>query len=606
MATNGYWASQVARRHLTRRKFIAGAAAGAGAAALIACGGGETGTTTQRIAVDPSGVRKPGNIVAEKDNWQLADEKPVDGGTLRHRQESDLTTSFDWYAANTGIVEEFNDAGYEYLTRGNTTPWGGPVSTPGLDPGTVEGQKPVPGLAEGWEVSADGLTYTFTMRKGVRFHNIAPVNGREMDINDWRQTAEKYLEVGFNRSAIKGVLDKFEWPDSTHMVWKLKEPYAFLINNMNNKDFAIKFGPKELVNDDQLRGRVQIGTGPRVVDRIQPSIDWTFRRHDQYWAGKPHIEKWHMPIITENANFYAQFVAKNIVRYSPPSREVLTVRRDVPEALMSASVLSWYGLSRGIFGRHEKDTAPWRDPRVRIAIHKTVDQEAIAKFRSNADAFRQAGIEVEIQRMTHAPRDPSIWLDPGKNELGTDSVNYNYDIAAAKQLMSAAGHPNGIDIPMWMLLGSRNDEQNLPLDYFKKATGILNVEEHWLQMQPFYDQVQQTGLFNGFQPYTPAQSTFGVSQFDKVLRENYATTGKAPSYPTPEFDAMIQKQLTELDPERRAGIYKDIQRFLAKNFNAIPSVWVYGGFTFNWLWIHNIAQNYEKQWLDEATPNRAG
>jgi ABC-type transport system substrate-binding protein len=157
-----------------------------------------------------------------------------------------------------------------------------------------------------------------------------------------------------------------------------------------------------------------------------------------------------------------------------------------------------------------------------------------------------------------------------------------------------------------MLLGSRNDEQNLPLDYFKKATGILKIEEHWLQMQPFYDQVQQTGNFKGFQPYTPAQSSFGVAQFDKVLRENYHTNGKAPSFPNPEMDGLIMKQLTEIDPERRAGIYKDIQRLLAKNFYAIPSVWPFGAFSFQWLWVHNVAQAVEKHWLDASTPNRNG
>jgi ABC-type transport system substrate-binding protein len=608
MATGRSWQPNYIANRLSRRKFLAGAAAGAGAAALIACGGGESGDAgTQVITVDPSGVRKPGNVVYEKDNWKLADEpQALDGGTLRIRNDLDLTVSYDWYLANTGVVEEFNDRSYEYLTRGNVNPTFGPISVPGVDPGSIEGLKPVPGLAESWEVSNDGLTWTFTMRKGVKFHNVPPVNGREMTINDWRATAEKYLEIGFNRSAIKNILDRFEWPDQTHWVWKLKEPYAFLIHNMNNKDFAIKIGPKELVDNDQLRSNTQIGTGPMVVERVQPSIDWMFRRHEQYWAGKPHIDKWHYPLIPEIANAYAQFVAKNVIRHNPSSRDVLKIRGDVPEALLSANQLSWYGISRGIFGRYEKDTAPWKDARVRIAINKVVDQEQIARFRSNADAFRQAGVEVEIGPMTHSSRDPSYWLDPWKGELGADSENYKYDLAGAKQLTTAAGFPNGADIPMYFLLGSRNDEQKLPLDFYNKATGIINVEEHWLEMQPFYDQVQQTGNFKGFQPYTPAQSSFGQAQFDKILRENYHSTGKAPTYPTPELDAMIKKQLVENDANARGSIYKDIQRYLAKNFNGVPAAWPFGGFSFQWLWVHNVPQAIEKHWLDASTPNRNG
>ena len=51
----------------------------------------------------------------------------------------------------------------------------------------------IPALAEAWEFSDDGLQVTFTLRQGVKFHNIAPVNGRVMDIEDWKEQDERYL-----------------------------------------------------------------------------------------------------------------------------------------------------------------------------------------------------------------------------------------------------------------------------------------------------------------------------------------------------------------------------------------------------------------------------
>ena len=72
----------------------------------------------------------------------------------------------------------------------------------------------------------DALSYTFTLRPGVKFHNIAPVNGREMNIDDWN-----LLEVPRDRRQPRddhGRADKVEYPDSRHMVVKMKEPYALL------------------------------------------------------------------------------------------------------------------------------------------------------------------------------------------------------------------------------------------------------------------------------------------------------------------------------------------------------------------------------------------
>ncbi|MPZ47912.1 MAG: hypothetical protein GEU75_01110 [Dehalococcoidia bacterium] len=89
---------------------------------------------------------------------------------------------------------------------------------PGIDPGSLQAGDPVPVLAQAFEFSPDGLTATFTLRQGVKWHPIPPVNGRVMDMEDWKTSQEKFLKVGNQRVALASTVDKFEYPDATHMV----------------------------------------------------------------------------------------------------------------------------------------------------------------------------------------------------------------------------------------------------------------------------------------------------------------------------------------------------------------------------------------------------
>src|SRR3972149_5503369 len=96
---NPTWLPTYSRNRISRRKFLAGAASGAAAATLIACGGGSS--EPERISIDPSGVRVPGAVIYGSDDWKLASETKdaVPGGTFVRRLSGDLTESWDpWLA----------------------------------------------------------------------------------------------------------------------------------------------------------------------------------------------------------------------------------------------------------------------------------------------------------------------------------------------------------------------------------------------------------------------------------------------------------------------------------------------------------------------------
>jgi hypothetical protein len=69
---------------------------------------------------------------------------------------------------------------------------------------------------------------------------------------------------------------------------------------------------------------------------------------------------------------------------------------------------------------------------------------------------------------------------------------------------------------------------------------------------------------------------------------------------------MIEAQRREPDTNKRIGIYKDFQRYMAKNFLRVPAEGKAGAWNFQWPWLHNINHRPFRQWLDASMPNRNG
>jgi len=347
----------------------------------------------------------------------------------------------------------------------------------------------------------------------------------------------------------------------------------------------------------------EIGTNYRIVDKVQPSITRDFRRFDGYWGGKPFIERWQYPIITEAANAYSQFLAQNIISYSPSARDALVTRKDAPNAIMVGNPIDVVATPYSVFGKVDLATSPWRDPRVRIALRRAVDYDAINDFLSNKEAFSAAGIEVDWQYNTHAARDPAFWLDPRLGELGDASKNYLFDVTEAKNLVSAAGNPSGFDIQMNVLAGSNQDIIDLINGFYKK-TDFIRVNVVALQRQEFYDNTIYSPNFKGMTGTSSGAG--GATDQDYVLAQIYKTGGPQATFSDPKMDEFVLAQRRAVDFGKRAEILKDWQRYAATVFYHLPTRHVSGTWSFEWPWLHNTNEPGHLQWLDANMPRRNG
>jgi peptide/nickel transport system substrate-binding protein len=588
------------REGITRRRFMRGAAAGAGAAFLIACGS-DGGNSSLRDAGDP---REPGSVWFAANDWKLPDESrdAVRGGIFRHYAQEDLPGHLDPIPQVNSAVPTA-DHTYQLLMARNRGP--------GVEPGSEAYNNPVGALAETWETSVDGLSVTFTMQPGVRFHNVAPVNGRVMDIDDWKSSHDRHMVQGTYRTALASILDKVDYPDDRRMVWKLKAPYAPMVDRIWDSTFGYFILPKELNADPSLAEQRAIGTGFKILDRYEPSIGIQYRKHPEYWGGDPFIDRWHEPIIPEYSNQYSQFVQGNVTNFAPTARDVMLLRKDAPGAVIVAAAISETQVCYHRWGKNDPLGMAWKDERVRVAMRRSIDWTGIAHFLSNKPEFDANGIPIEFRMMTHVQQNPSWWLNPESGEHGEYSQNFLYSPDEAKKLTAAAGYAQPINLPFYVnTTGDIPSESQVVIDSLKTA-GAFNVEVKQVPPNEYRVNINIDGKYDGTQLQTCASG----SDVDYVLfRDWHSSNLTGIPFPDPHMDRLAEAQRYATDPQERNAILKEIQIYQAQKFYTNPGRSLYTTFSFRWPWLHNsgYAANLGSSpdlgghlhWLDPDMPNR--
>jgi ABC-type transport system substrate-binding protein len=594
---------------MNRRRFIGGAAAGSAAAALLAACGGDGGGT-QLIRGDDA--RKPGTVWSAKNNWKLQDEtkQAVRGGVFRGVADEDLPQNMDVLTLATSQVP-FAYHNHEFLMSG--------AIRPGLDPASLEAARAIPALAEGWEFSGDGMTLTFTMRQGVKFHNIPPVNGRVMDIEDWKTTDERFRATSQYRVGMPSVVDKATFPDARHMVWHMNSPLAGIESMIYGPKWTWMVQPKEQHRDTALAETKSIGTGYKMMESYQPAVAFNYVKHAEYWGGDPFIERWHVPIIPEASNRYAQFQAGNIVNLTPAAQDVVSLAKSTPNAVILLEEILPTHMDSHFFGLHDLATAPWRDPRVRIAIRQSIDFKGISEVESARPQLAAAGIDIEVKTTTHIPPVHGVWLDPEKGELGELSKNYLYDPAEAKKNLQAAGFQAPIRLPFHQesAVGTSVADMNTLLVDSMNRSGNFALDVTSYSNSVAYRDCGRSHNCGGMMMQLSHDD-----EVDRILYRQYHSQGNiarsAQPFADDKMDAMIIAQRRELDVEKRRALLKDLQLELARRMTAIPGRHHFNVITLSWPWMHNTGWGWTEagipaglvgygahmQWLDKDMPNR--
>jgi peptide/nickel transport system substrate-binding protein len=146
-----------------------------------------------------------------------------------------------------------------------------------------------PDLAERWE-EVDDTTYVFHLRKGVKWHDKPPLNGRELVAEDVKFTYDRFLtEKGNANRYMLEPVDRVEVVDRYTVKFLLKEPFVWLVNTLAYP-WTMWIVAPELVQQhgDLKKAETAIGTGPFMLERYDPNVKAVFTRHPEYFCqGQP-------------------------------------------------------------------------------------------------------------------------------------------------------------------------------------------------------------------------------------------------------------------------------------------------------------------------------
>jgi dipeptide transport system substrate-binding protein len=309
------------------------------------------------------------------------------------------------------------------------------------------GTKVIPGLAERWDISADGKEYTFHLRKGVKWHNHRSYKPtRDFNADDvlfafdrqWKET-NPYFKVTssnhsyFNDMGMARLLKSVDKLDDYTIKITLNSPEAPFLSNLampyaavQSKEYAdamLTAGTPEKIDQEP------VGTGPFYLVQYQKDATIRYKAFAPHWAGKAKIDDL-VYAITPDASVRWAKVQKgecHIMPYPNPA-DLDAIRKET-----SVTVMEQPGLNIGYLA-YNTTKKPFDDVRVRKAINMAIDKNAIIK-----------GVYLSTGVAAKNPIPPTQW---SYNDAIKDDP---FDPAAAKKLLAKAGYPNGFTTDLWAM-----------------------------------------------------------------------------------------------------------------------------------------------------------
>lgn len=545
------------REALSRRDFLKqGVAAGMGLAAVSLTGWPHT-AEAQKL---------PGSKAA------LDSTKATKGGTLRYRLLGDPPL-LDPHMHLSFLTQMFSGQIYSRLLRYDFGE--------GVD---ANNRHLLPDLAEKWE-QADELTYKFYLKKGVKFHNLPPVNGRELVADDIKFSLERHLNpaVGSPVTHYFSDIASIDLPDKHTIIIKTKEPFAPMATYLGSYFSWIL--PKEVIEKEGDAKKTTIGTGPFILDEYVRNSKITFKKNpDYFWSGHPHIDRLEMLIIKDQSQSIAALRSRQIeINYIYNKLEVEELKKSYPEAQVTKFLVGQY-----TFVMFNMEKPPFDNIKVRQAINHAIDREAI----NEAIAYGESGFTGTI------PPSMPEWT------ISTDEAAHLYrrDLDLAKKLMKESGVAKGTEITLNVceIYGAYIMDVASLLQENLKEIG-LNVVINRVEYGAYLKAWKEGTFHFNYGPQTiftePDEWTYG--QFHSVAPRNFSRAKDK------ELDKKMEAQRRILDRVKRKPLLDEIQRELAVKAYQLPLT--YGvGFYAEQPYVKNFGGaffygvSFDDTWLEKT------
>jgi len=460
--------------------------------------------------------------------------EPVKGGILNFALPSD-PANWDIIATSTSRVYYSAGPVYNNLVK--------------FDP--MEPTAIVADLAESWEISEDGLTYTFKLRDGVKWHDGQPFSSA--DVKKTFDTVKNPPEGQASpRQFVFNAVETIEAPDALTVVLNLSKPSPALLANLANG--AMMIGAAHII---EAKGNLEadlIGTGPFKLKEYIRGVSIELEKNPDYFIpDRPYLDGIKIFIVPDSSTVFNYFRTGQL--HLNEGMSGASARDAEAQFGDKVEILRQVGSGFDAVAMNAQ-RAPFDNPLVREAISLAFDRQ------NGLDVLWQGGGEVS------GAFPPSQWALP-KDELAAVSgfgPDHAANVARAKELLAEAGFPDGFATNMI----ARNNTGTVALVTWVQsqlsAIGVnvtLDIQEDAVALPRFasrdYDMLGAMLAVQGIDP-------------DPVFGETYASHGRA-AYANMEIEGLDEKIAviaTTIDPEERIRLSNEAQLIALKAYGVLP------------------------------------
>ncbi|MCR8655960.1 ABC transporter substrate-binding protein [Paenibacillus endoradicis] len=404
----------------------------------------------------------------------------------------------------------------------------------------------IPGLAESWDISEDGRTYTFHLRQGVKFQDGADFNAEAVEFNvrrAWDKSFEYFDEASsIMMSRTYHDLKEVKSIDTNTVSLTFNNPYPALLRLLAQGSggsglIASPEAIKTYGNDGY--GEHPSGTGPYQLEERVIGEKIVLTRNEGYWGEQPYNKKIiFRPISDNNARVAALRTGEVDIIQNPPVDSLAQLEAEgflVPQADLPIV----YYLTLNTANEYLQDV------KVRQAITLAIDRESLAKDLLNGyaiPAYSAVNAGSEIYDPQYKP--------------------FQYDVEKAKQLLTEAGYPDGLELTLQTYLGTESYVEWIQRDLEKVGVKV-KIET--------YD-------YNTFGSLRFMSPDVGINTMDWGFVTPYwlyivgysSSTGRYGNYASANFDKAVDLAMNEVDYDQSLEYWKQARDVIDEDAAIVP------------------------------------
>lgn len=445
-----------------------------------------------------------------------------------------------------------------------------------------------PDLALTWE-QPDPVTYIMKLRPDAKWHNKPPMNGRIFTADDAKWSFDFYRDAS-NKNVFQSMfsgIQRVEAVDKTTVKITLAGPQSFFLDNVLSSHYAKMLPPDVWEKEGNFKNTV-VGTGPFMFDRWDRGVKMMYVKNPEYFEpGKPYVDGFEWALQPDYATRVSVLRAGEIDYGPEPTgaqyEDLESIKKAQPTLIWDDQLRSnLYYLALNV------NAKPFNDVRVRQAVSAAIDRAEIVKTVYFGDAVTSSFM----------PQALTDWLLP-KAEI--DATFGKRDIAKAKQLLSAAGYPNGVDVEFLPRISSGAEFSLCEVVVAMLKDAGINCKMKVVTLPEW------TTALNS-KNYTIAealgQTSFEPDDWTYVLYHSKSPRNQS-GFNDPKLDAMLEKQRIQTVVAERKQTLLDIQRYLGEQMPMVPMMYRYEHMShfphlknFKTHWSYDVTY-LDKVWLDK-------